>query len=100
MDGDEDDVVPAEETATFVDAAAALGQRDVFLFGNEEGGVVAEVGEGGDDAGCDESVPNFGGVFKRSFATGNIFFGSHNLFPLVYEKKNEQVDKIGMVVNY
>jgi len=55
VDGDEDDVVPAEE-------AAMLGQRDVFLLGNEEGGVVAEVGEGGDDAGCDESVP---GVFPE-----------------------------------
>lgn len=32
-------------------------------------------------------LPDFGGVFKRSFATGNIFFGSHNLFPLVHEKR-------------
>ena len=32
-------------------------------------------------------LPDFGGVFKRSFATGNIFFGSHNLFSLVHEKR-------------
>ena len=32
-------------------------------------------------------LPDFGWVFKRSFATGNIFFGSHNLFPLVHEKR-------------
>ena len=57
VDGDEDDVVPAEEAAAFVDAAASLGQRDVFLFGNEEGGVVAEVGEGGDHPACNEAVP-------------------------------------------
>lgn len=43
-------------------------------------------------------LPDFGGVFKRSFATGNIFFGSHNLFPLVHEKENEQVDKIISII--
>jgi len=35
VDGDEDDVVFAEAPAEGVDAAAALGQQDVFLFGDE-----------------------------------------------------------------
>lgn len=37
--------------------------------------------------GISDAEKEFGGVFKRSFATGNIFFGSHNLFPLVHEKR-------------
>ena len=33
--------------------------------------------------GISDAEKEFGGVFKRSFAT----FGSHNLFPLVHEKR-------------
>lgn len=30
--------------------------------------------------GISDAEKEFSGVFKRSFATGNIFFGSHNCF--------------------
>lgn len=46
VDGDEDDVVFAEEAAPVVDAAAALGQGDVVSFRHQEGGDNAP----GDDA--------------------------------------------------
>ena len=56
VDGDEDDVVFAEEAAPVVDAAAALEQGDVVFFRHQEGGVQAPGGEGGDNAPGDDAV--------------------------------------------
>ena len=53
VDGDENDIVFAELAAPGVDAAAALLQGDVFLFWNEEFGVIALGDQGRDDAAGD-----------------------------------------------
>ena len=50
VDGNEDDVVFAEESAPVVDATAALRQGDVFLLGDKEFGIIALGGQGRDDA--------------------------------------------------
>lgn len=49
VDGDEDDVACAEGLADGVNATAAFGEGDVLLFRYEELGIVAEVGQGGDN---------------------------------------------------
>lgn len=56
VDGDEDDVASAEGLADGVDAAAAFGEGDVFALRHEELGIVAEVGEGGDNPGGNQPV--------------------------------------------
>ena len=53
VNGDENDIVFAELAAPGVDAAAALLQGDVFLFWNEEFGVIALGDQGRDDAAGD-----------------------------------------------
>lgn len=63
VDGDEDDVVFAELAAPGGHAAAALLQRDVFLFGNEEFGVKAPGGQSRDNAAGDVAGI---GVFEKA----------------------------------
>lgn len=58
VDGDEDDVAGAEDLADGVYAAAALGEGDVLLLRHEELGIVAEVGQGGDNPGGNQPVPS------------------------------------------
>jgi len=62
VDGNEDDAVLAQESADFIDTAAALRQRDIGLFRHEKLGIVAEVGQGGSDTGGNLPVP---GVFPK-----------------------------------
>ena len=81
VDGDEDDVVFAEAAAEVVDAAATLGQRDVFLFRNEEAGIVAKVGQGRNYPGCNQAVP---GVFAED-AVGAALAGSVDAVTVVDE---------------
>lgn len=79
VDGDEDDVVFSQLAAPLVHAAAALGQRDVFRFGYEEGGIVAEVGQGADHTASNQPVPGvlpeyaIWAALARSFGAVAIF---------------------------
>jgi len=82
VDGNEEHVVLAQLAAPLAHAAAALGQGDVGLFGDEEGCVVAEAGEGGDDAGCDEPVQ---GVFAQA-AVGAALAGRVDAVAVVDEE--------------
>ena len=58
VDGDEDDVACAEGLADGVNATAAFGEGDVLLLRHEELGIVAEVGQGGDNPGGNQPVPS------------------------------------------
>ena len=81
VDGDEDDIVFAEAAAPGGHAAAALLQGDVFLFGNEEFGVKATGGQGGDDAAGDVAGI---GVFEKA-AVGAALAGSFTAVAVVNE---------------
>ena len=52
MNGDENDIVFAEDLADSVDAAAAFGKWDVFLLRNYDAGIKSELEKSGVEAGC------------------------------------------------
>ena len=56
VDGDQADVPAAQFGANAVDSLAALGQRNVFVFWNQEFGIETEGGEGSHDTSGDFPV--------------------------------------------
>ena len=81
VNGDENDIVFAELATPGIDAAAALLQGNVFLFGDEEFGIIALGGQGRNDAAGDVAGI---GVFEEA-AVGAALAGSFTAMAVIDE---------------
>lgn len=69
VNGDEDDIVRAQQSVSLIDTPASFWKWDIREFGHEQLGVVAKVGQGRSYAGSNQPVP---GVFPKDAVRASL----------------------------